>query len=257
MFLVLLADVSWTNAEELFRETDVALLPVGSTEQHGPHNPLGTDHLVAAALSRVVGEKTGVPVLPVIPVGVSEHHRHFPGTLWVPPQIFRDYIKAMSLSAVSHGARKILFVNGHGGNTAALMEVAGELRREHNIFAAVLIAFPPSMMGHAGTGETSVNLYFHKDLVKMERAVDTKQKEKLGPLKIEGFNRIGPAQFAWDTIDLTDTGVLGDAGEMIMSTTASEDEGRRLMEPFIQEVVEFVEKLKNASVEQLLCKPHK
>ncbi len=255
--MVQLADISWTDAEEIFRETDVVLLPVGSTEQHGPHNPLGTDHLVAAALSRVVGEKTGVPVLPVIPVGVSEHHRHFSGTLWVPPQIFRDYIKAMALCAVSHGARKILIVNGHGGNTAALMEVAGELRREHNIFAAVLIAFPPSMRGHAGAGETSVNLYFHKDLVKMERAVDTKQKEKLGSLKIEGFNRIGPAQFAWDTIDLTDTGVLGDAGEMIMSTTASEEEGRRLMEHFIQEVVEFVEELKNASVEQLLCKPHK
>ena len=259
--MVQLAEISWTDAEKLFKATEVVLLPVGSTEQHGPHNPLGTDYLVAVALSRAVGEKTGVPVLPVIPVGVSEHHRQFPGTLWVPPSIFRGYIKSVALSAASHGVRKILIVNGHGGNTAALIEVAGELRRENNVFAAVLIAFPPAMMeagiSHAGAGETSVNLYFHKHLVKMERAVDTEQRDKLGPMGIEGFNRIGPADFAWDTIDLTDTGVLGAAGQMIKSTTASEEAGRKLMEPYIEEICRFVEALKKADVEQLLSKPHK
>ncbi|TRO48691.1 creatininase family protein [Candidatus Bathyarchaeota archaeon] len=85
VILVRLHEISWSEAKELFQETDVAILPVGSTEQHGPHNPLGTDHLVAEALSKVVGERTGVPVLPIIPVGISEHHRQFPGTLWVRP----------------------------------------------------------------------------------------------------------------------------------------------------------------------------
>lgn len=259
--MVKLAEISWSDAGELFKKVDVAILPVGSTEQHGPHNPLGTDHLVAMALSGAVGEKTGVPVLPVVAVGVSEHHRQFPGSLWVSPGVFRDYVKSVALAAASHGVKKILIVNGHGGNTAALMEVAGDLRREHNIFAAVLMAFPPAMMGagsgHAGAGETSVNLYFHGHLVKMERAVDTEQKSKLGPLKVEGFNRIGPAQFAWDTIDLTETGVLGSAGETIVSTTASVEKGRELMEPFIEEVSRFVEELKKANVKQLLSKPHK
>ncbi|RLI07735.1 creatininase family protein [Candidatus Bathyarchaeota archaeon] len=255
--MVQLANMSWTDAEALFKETDVALLPVGSTEQHGPHNPLGTDHLVAAALSRRVGDRTGVPVLPVIPVGVSEHHRQFTGTLWVPPSVFREYMKAVALSVASHGVRKILFVNGHGGNTAALVEVAGELRRRHGIFAAVVSAFPPILGGHAGADETSVNLYFHGHLVRMERAVDTVQKESLGPLKMEGLNRIGPARFPWDTIDLTETGVLGSAGRLIESTTASEEHGRELMEPYIEEVIKFVEALKKARVEQLLSKPHK
>lgn len=252
-----MAEISWTDAEKLFKETDVALLPVGSTEQHGPHNPLGTDHLVAAALSRIVGERTGVPVLPVVPVGVSEHHRQFPGSLWVPPPVFRDYVKAVALALASHGVRKVLFVNGHGGNTASLMEVAGELRRRHGLFAAVVIAFPPPTTGHAGADETSVNLYLHGDLVRMERAVDTEQRDRLGPLDVEGFNRIGPARFAWDTIDLSETGVLGSAGTLVRSTTASEERGRELMEPYIEEISRFVEALKEASVEQLLCKPHK
>jgi len=259
--MVKLAEICWSDADKLFKEVDTAILPVGSTEQHGPHNPLGTDHLVAAALSGIAGERTGVPVLPVIPVGVSEHHRQFPGTLWVPPRVFREYVKAVSLAAASHGIKKMVIVNGHGGNTAALMEVAEELRRQHGVFAAVLMAFPPTMMaagpGHAGAGETSVNLYFHRHLVKMERSVDTKQKERLGPLKIEGFNKIGPAQFAWDTIDLTGTGVLGDAGQMIESTTATEEKGRMLMEPFIKVVCGFIEELKRADINQLLSKPHK
>lgn len=255
--MVQLTEISWTDAEKLFKETDVALIPVGSTEQHGPHNPLGTDYLVAATLSRIVGEKTGVLVLPVIPVGVSDHHKQFPGTLWVPPSVFRHYVKAVALAVVSHGIQKVLIINGHGGNTSALMEVAGVLRREHHVFAAVLMAFPPSISGHAGEGETSVNLYFHKELVKMEQAVDTKQRNKLGPLKIEGLNRLGPTRFPWNTIDLTDTGVLGDAGETVKATTASEEEGRELMEPFIEEICEFVEALKKADVKDLLCKPHK
>ena len=141
--MVQLAEVSWSEAEKLFKEYDVVILPVGSTEQHGPHNPLGTDHLIAAAFSKVVGDKTEVPVLPVIPVGISEHHRQFPGTLWVPPETFRDYILSVALAAASHGARKILFFNGHGGNTAALVEVAGTLRRDFDIFSAVLMTFPP------------------------------------------------------------------------------------------------------------------
>lgn len=254
--LVQLAEISWSDAGVVFGETDIALLPVGSTEQHGPHNPLGTDYMVAAALSRAVGERTGVPVLPVIPVGVSEHHRQFPGSLWVPPATFRDYMKAVALAVASHGVRKLLIVNGHGGNTASLMEVAGDLRREHGVFAAVLMAFPP-IDGHAGEGETSVNLFFHGHLVKMERAVDTKQRERLGPLKIEGFNRIGAAQFPWDTVDLTDTGVLGTAGRTIRATEASVEKGRELMEPFIDEVCQLVEELKKAKIEDLLCKPHK
>ncbi len=252
--MVQLAEVNWKDAEELFKKTDVALIPVGSTEQHGPHNPLGTDHLVAGALGRVIGERTGVAVLPTIPVGVSEHHRHFPGTLWVPPRAFRDYVKFVALSAASHGAKKIIFINGHGGNTASLLEVAGELRREHKIFSAVIMAFPPGMAGHAGSEETSVNLYFHKWLVRMDRAVDTRQKGMLGPLRMEGLGRVGPAQFPWDTIDLSETGVLGAAGEEIASTKASEEEGRRLMEPYIEAVCRFVEELKAAKVEELLSK---
>jgi creatinine amidohydrolase len=254
--MVQLAEKSWPEAEKLFGEIDVAILPVGSTEQHGPHNPLGTDHLIAARMAFEVGERTGVPVLPVVPVGVSAHHRQFPGTLWVPPDVFRGYIKSIVLAAASHGVKKFLIVNGHGGNDDSLMEVAGELRREHGVFAAVASAFPP-MDGHAGEGETSANLYFHGHLVRMDRAVDTKQNKKLGSLNVEGFNFVYPGRFAWDTLDLSPTGVMGSAGATIKSTTASEEKGRELMEPYIDELCALVDELKKADIEGLLPKLHK
>jgi len=254
--MVQLAEKSWPEAGKLFEETDVVILPVGSTEQHGPHNPLGTDHLIAARMAYEVGEKTGVPVLPVVPVGVSAHHRQFPGTLWVSPGVFRAYVKAIALAAASHGVRKFLVVNGHGGNTASLMEVAGELREEHGVFVAVASAFPP-MDGHAGEGETSANLYFHGHLVRMDRAVDTEQNKKLGSLDVEGINFVYPGRFAWDTLDLSPTGVMGNAGVTIKSTTSSEEKGRELMEPYITELCALVEELKKAAIEGLLPKPHK
>ena len=143
--MVQLAEVSWKDAKQMFDEYDVIIVPVGSTEQHGPHNPLGTDHLIASAFSKVVGDRTGVPGLPVIPVGVSEHHRQFPGSLWVPPQVFRDYVLAVALSAISHGVSKVIFFNGHGGNSSSLLEVAGKLRRKFGVFSAVLTTFPPGI----------------------------------------------------------------------------------------------------------------
>jgi creatinine amidohydrolase len=254
--MVQLAEKSWPEAGKLFEETDTAILPVGSTEQHGPHNPLGTDHLIAARMAFEVGERTGAPVLPVVPVGVSVHHSQFPGSLWVPPSVFRGYVKAILLSAASHGLTKFLVVNGHGGNTPSLMEVAGELRREHGVFVAVASAFPP-MDGHAGEGETSANLHFHGHLVDMSKAVDTKQNEKLGSLQVEGFNFVYPGRFAWDAPDLSPTGVMGSAGSTIRSTTASEEKGRELMEPYIDELSALVEELKKAEIEGLLPKPHK
>ena len=256
--MVQLAEISWSEAMKVFEKYDLAIIPVGSTEQHGPQNPLGTDHLLAEALANKVGEETGVPVAPVIPVGISRHHRQFPGTLWVPPDVFREYLISVGLSLAEHGVTKIIYMNGHGGNSAAIMEICEYLRRDYEVFACMITSYPPGKLsGHAGAGETSQNLYFQPHLVHMERAVDTVQKTMLDGLKLTGMSSIGPASFPWDTIDITDTGVLGKPGEKVISTTATVEMGRELMEPYIKEVVDFTRKLMEADVEELLPKPHK
>jgi len=230
---------------------------MGATEQHGSHNPLGTDHLLGAPVAKHVGDKTGVPVTPVIPVGISEHHQQFTGTLWVPPNIFKDYMLALALSVKSYGMKKIVFVNGHGGNTSALLEVCGKLRREYNVLGGIIHSDPIGLNSHAGTDETSQNLYFHSHLIKMEKAVDTEQNTMLDPFKIKGFNMIGPAMFPWDTIDRTDTGGIGSAGTKIESTQASIEIGKNLMKPHLEELVRFIEKMKKTETLNLLTKPLK
>lgn len=256
--MVQLAEIPWTRAQEIFNETDTVLVPVGSTEQHGPHNPLGTDHLLAAAFAKQLGEKTGAPVTPVIPVGVSRHHRQFSGTLWVTPDTFREYMIEVVLSLAEHGPSKIVFINGHGGNSPALMEVCEALRIDYDIFACMITSYPVGKLsGHAAVEETSQNLYYHPELVNMKAAVDTKQNDNMGILKMTRRGGTGPASYPWDTIDVSDTGALGEPGRLIYSTTATAEKGRELMEPYLEEVAEFIMDLMKADLEELLPKPHK
>jgi len=115
-----LAERTWPDAGAV--ETDLAVLPVGSTEQHGPHAPLGTDTTTAAAVAREGVDRADQPavVAPPIPVGVAAEHRQFPGTLWVSENTFRAYVRETCQSLATHGWDRIVVVNGHGGNVPAL-----------------------------------------------------------------------------------------------------------------------------------------
>jgi creatinine amidohydrolase len=251
-----LAEVSWVEAQAILKKVDTVILPVGSTEQHGPHCPLGTDHITAESVANMVGDRVKLPVLPVVPVGVSSHHRQFAGTLWAPPLVFREYVKAIILSASSHGPKKFFIINGHGGNTASLKEVAEDLRSDEDIFIAIATAYPTKLDGHAGKDETSIMLHLRPELVKMEKAVDTKQNEALAGIRMK-TQKVGPADFGFDTIDLSPTGVFGAAGKTIEATKATAAHGEEIIKAHVDELCAFAEELKKAKLEELLPKPHK
>ena len=253
--MVRLTDINWIDADKFLESIDTILVPVGSTEQHGPHAPLGTDTYTADFVANIVADKTGIIVLPTIPIGVSDHHRQFTGTLWVSSRLFHDYIMAVILSAASHGWRKFLIVNGHGGNTPSLHEVCEELRRYHGIFTAVVNAYPPKMDGHAGLDETSIMLHIHPDLVYMDRAPETTQHSEIAGIPMKA-QKIDPAEFGYDTIDLSSTGVFGAAGKTIKATEATQEHGKKILEEYITEIIELVERIKIAKLVELLPKPH-
>lgn len=248
--------MSWVEAQKILKTVNTVILPVGSMEQHGPHCPLGTDHMTAEAVAEDIGKRTGLPVLPVVPVGVSSHHRQFPGTLWAPPAVFRDYIKAIILSAASHGPHKFFIVNGHGGNTPSLKEVAEELRSDYEIFVAIATAYPTKLDGHAGEDETSLILHLRPELVDMKKAVDTKQSEELAGIRMK-TQKVGPADFGFDTIDLTPTGVFGAAGKTIEATKATAKHGEEIYNAHLDELYTFAVELKKAKLEDLLPRQHK
>ena len=248
----LLQEISWVDAKEYFSKNDIAILPVGSTEQHGPHNPLGTDHLIAKALAEEVARRTGVLCLPVIPFGVSSHHRQFWGTIFIQPRVFREYVQEACLSLKYYGVKKILIVNGHGGNTSSLLEVARELR-EQGVFVSVFQwwnatgellpkIFSSDERGHAGSEETSINLFLHPKLVTMNKALNEKPCDPIP--KVSGLVGWGS-----DTIDHTNSGVFGDA------TAASVKKGKKAYEAAVNELTKHVEILKGLKAKDLLSKP--
>jgi len=208
-----LADATWTDADGA--ATDLALLPVGSTEQHGPHAPLATDALnaetvAAAAADAYDGE---VVVAPTVSVGVSAEHRQFTGTLWVSADTFRAYVRETVASLASHGWDRVVLVNGHGGNTAALREVAGTITREDDAYAVPFTWFEAvgdhrAEMGHAGPLETALLRHVHPDLVREERIEEARAgaSDRWGDWE----DRVN---LAYDVAEFTENGVIGDPAD--------------------------------------------
>ncbi len=127
-------DLTWPEIEGLLRDRprEVALLPVGATEQHGPHLPTGTDTLVARGLCEATSAVTGAPVLPAVALGCSYGHgTDLPGTLSLPPERLSDLVVDVVRWAAASGVRRVLAVNGHFGNQAALSVAGDHLRHDH------------------------------------------------------------------------------------------------------------------------------
>ncbi|WP_458189347.1 creatininase family protein [Haladaptatus sp. NG-WS-4] len=229
-----LAEHTTTTAADALADAEVALLPTGSVEQHGPALPLGTDFMAAEAVAHSVADREDVVCLPTIPVGVSEHHRQFDGTLWTDPATFEAYVADIVASVASHGVKRVVLVNGHGGNSDALQRVARRVRREEVAFAApwnwwsgigdVLEAEFGTGITHADEIETSMLLAIADDLVREAALADA----EAGANDAWGKDVFG-ANVGFDTIDFSDSGVVGtptdgsrEAGERLLSASSEQ-----------------------------------
>jgi len=255
--MVLLAEHTTTTAADVLEDVEVAIVPTGSVEQHGPALPLGTDFMAAEAVAATCRDRDDAVVLPTIPVGVSEHHRQFHGTLWTDPETFEDYVRDVIESMAFHGVRKAVVVNGHGGNTDALQRAARSLRREETAFVAPwnwwesLDGLAEELFGDAGIGhadqmEASMMLRVADELVR-----ESEMAEAEAGASDSWGKSVHGANVGFDTIDFTDTGAVGEP------TLATHEAGDRLFETASDELAALIDWLGEQPFEDLLPAEHR
>jgi mycofactocin system creatininase family protein len=201
----------------------VLLIPLGATEQHGPHLPLQTDTVIAAALAgEVAAGRADVIAAPALPFGASDEHAGFPGTLSLGQDALEAAVVALVRSAEAFAA--VVLLSWHGGNAEPLARAVARLRAEGR---AVALWQPAHAGGdaHAGRIETSLMLAIAPELVGAERPVGTTEPlATLMPvLREHGIRAASP------------NGVLGDA------RGASAEEGRALLSELVADLEAFVD----------------
>jgi mycofactocin precursor peptide peptidase len=223
-----LIDLATTTTQTISALSDLALLvPLGSTEQHGPHLPLATDSLLADAVARAAAERFGrsVVVAPALPYGASGEHQDFAGTLSIGTAALHTLLVELGRSAFPEERRApwshLVLVNGHGGNAEAVRRAVTDLNAE----GRPVSAWWPRIDGgdaHAGATETSLLLHLAPQLVRtdaIEVGTTAPLAELVGPLRRSGVRAVAP------------NGVLGDP------RTASSVHGASLFAALVEDLV--------------------
>jgi creatinine amidohydrolase/Fe(II)-dependent formamide hydrolase-like protein len=251
----LLGELTWPEAQERFRQVDVALLPVGAIEQHGPHLPLDTDAFDADYLAKRVAAACPEPkplVLPLIAYGVSYAHDDFSGTLSVSPDVLSRLVYEIGMSVARQGITKLVIVNGHGGNGPALHFAAQLINRDAHIFTCVdtgetsdaevnQMSDVPNDV-HAGDIETSTTLAVRPELVRMDRL------EKFIPRfssEYLDFTARGGVGWYARTAKITPSGVFGDP------TRATREKGEKMWEVMVEHLVRLVTSIQGLSLDEI------
>ncbi len=121
---------TWPQVETYLSRSRAVILPIGSTEQHGPTGLVGTDALCAEAISWRVGDRLGVMVAPTLAIGMAQHHMAFPGSMTLRPSTLMAVMRDCLLSLTRHGFERVLVVNGHGGNSCTVVAAFAETQME-------------------------------------------------------------------------------------------------------------------------------
>ncbi|MBI4322025.1 MAG: creatininase family protein [Chloroflexi bacterium] len=181
-----LPEMTWEEVAEAREATDLAIFPVGSTEEHGPQNPLLADTIQGIEVSRRVVARLddeGIRAIagPPVPFGVSLELMDFPGTITLTPSTMQALLKDVCNSLIRHGFRKLVLLMSHAENLGAVYSVVQEVSQQPDVRILALNWLPllrrhnPEIlkgreMGHGGEGETARVLAAHPGLVVMERA---------------------------------------------------------------------------------------
>lgn len=191
---------TWQFVEDYLKTKTGIVIPIGSTEQHGPNGLIGTDHLCAEFVAKGVGDTAGCAVAPTLAYGMSQHHLAFAGSVTLRPSTLMLVVRDVVRSLAVHGFRRFFFINGHGGNVATMAAAFDELHAAHSLGETVepvrcrmvfwsggprAKAIADDLYGemngqHATAGEVSLAQYYQQGHIKYAQ-MSPKVAAKAGP----------------------------------------------------------------------------
>ena len=239
---MLLHLASWPEVEAYLKVSDGVVVPIGSTEQHGPNGLLGTDALCPEIIAEEAAAAAGFLVAPTFNVGVAQHHLGFPGTITLRPSTMIAALKDWVASLARHGFRKFYFLNGHGGNIATIDAAFAEIYADYSLRgeACPLILkqrnwwemhgvdslsrrlYRGSLGSHATPSEVAVTYYAYPEAIKR-----VEMSPKIAPE--------GPIRDAADYRSRFPDGRIGSDPSL-----ARPEDGKRLVEVAAQGLIEEV-----------------
>jgi creatinine amidohydrolase len=240
-----LAEMTWAEVHALSKDTPI-VFPVAALEQHGHHMPLFTDSLLLGEVIRRTSERMNEQVVfaPLQWLGNSDHHLDFAGTLSAAPRVYLDLLIGLLENFLTHGFKRLVLVNGHGGNIVPINQVVFEVRQKHRERDDLLLlgatywtlggkphVVNPSIeqdhMGHACEWETSMMLRLNPKLVR--------NLDKVQPV---GFgNPFEPATRGWITKERSTPGHIGDP------RGATAEKGETMFEVFTNDVCTMLDRV--------------
>lgn len=240
-----LMELSWRQVAALSPQTPV-VIPVAAVEQHGHHLPVSTDSLLLGEVVRRIADPLASQVLltPLQWLGNSDHHLDFAGTMSASPRVYLDLLRDFAENFLRYGFRRIVFLNGHGGNITPGKQAVFELRQKYRERQDLLLLFATywefsagdtrpelgwaqTSMGHACEWETSMMLRIRPELV-----------GPIAELPPVGFGyQFDPAYRGWTTRDRTAMGHIG------QPSLATSEKGEALFSRFSLGVQQFLEQV--------------
>ena len=216
-------DLSGPEVIEQISARSIFVQPLGAIEQHGPHLPLSTDSVVATAVAEAVvdqyGDEVDAWLLPTLEYTKSNEHAWSPGTIWLSVTTLLAVLDDIARCVATTPAKRLVFLNGHGGNSALANVANREIRLKHGLMTFLAHpGVPPDQGGvspaselgmgvHGGTDETSIMLHLAPELVRMELA-KRRVPEKIALNQYVRFG--GRVSFGWLSNDFFPDGYIGD-----------------------------------------------
>jgi creatinine amidohydrolase len=251
-------EFTWPEIRDAVKQQRVAVLPVGTVEQHGPHLPLVTDVLTATEMSRMAVERISAEavLMPSVYYSFNEHHLDFPGTIAVKGETIINYVTDIGLSLAHHGFRKVLLVNGHGSNVPFLDIAARNITNKSEAICAMASWWSliprdlltklresefPGGMAHGCELETSVLMYLRGDLVQIDKA---EKDISFQPTEFFYWDLQSPSPIVFQEwfSRYSRTGTVGDP------TKASAEKGRVFVEAVVERMVALIREFRERKI---------